>query len=126
MAALKPIIVGLAAVTLLCAANAHAEGPAALTDRQLDQVTAGLAVGVTTGALAGGGVFARTDNQGLASANKQGGFAAGTATAIAPGGSAATGAAVTASGGLHTTIDGTVTGAGGSLSIGFAFVSGGK
>ena len=138
MAPIKSFVVGCAG--LLClAGTAHAAGPVALSDNELDVVTAGLTIGTSTSALAGGGPVAVANTNGFAlghttnlsnGGNVQTGIAGGTATAISPGGDAATGAASSGSVAGQTLanigVHGTVSGAGGSLSVGFTFVTGGK
>lgn len=138
MTSIKSLIAGCA-VAICVAGSAAQAAPVALPDSELDMVTAGLAIGVTTAALAGGGSIALTDTNGFAlghtaglprGGNEQTGVAGGTATAISPGGDAATGAASSGSVTGHTLanigVHGTVSGAGGSLSVGFTFVTGGN
>lgn len=139
MAASKPLTIALTLAALVIASTDSLAGtPITLSERQLDQVTAGLGLGVTTVALAGGGSLALTDTQANAIGNTtalpdggfmQSGVAGGTAAADSPGGSAATGAGsvgtVNGNTVLATGIHGTVGGAGASLSLGFTFVTGG-
>jgi hypothetical protein len=139
MALLKGLTAGVAGAALLClSATAYAHGPIALTDSQLDRVTAGFGFGVSTAALAGGGNLALTQTDGGVYGTTQslsnGGFtqtgvAGGTASAVAPGGSYATGVDTTGSVAgstlVNSGIHGTVVGSGGSISVGFTYVSGG-
>ncbi|MGH6981407.1 MAG: hypothetical protein ACREFC_09395 [Stellaceae bacterium] len=126
------------AAICLSSGIAQAAGPVILLDNQLDSITAGLTIGVATAAFAGGGPVSVTATNGFASGhttklpnggNEQTGVAGGTATAISPGGDASTGAASSGSVTGHTLanigVHGTVSGAGGSLSVGFTFVTGG-
>jgi hypothetical protein len=139
MAASKPFMIGLATATLLCAsATAFAGTPMMLADRQLDQVTAGLALGLGLGAIASGGPIAITETDGGATGTTtslpgggsiETGATGGSAAAVSPGGSVATGAV---SGGivdgntvLSTGFHGTVSGAGAQISASYSFVTGG-
>ena len=131
-------VIGAAAL-LFVSATAMAAPPAVLTDRQLDQVTAGLSVNEGSAAAAAGSTVALTETYGgsIGTTNSlpgggyvENGVAGGTAAADAPGGSAATAAnssgSVNGNTLLSTGIHGTVAGAGASVSVGFTFVTDGS
>lgn len=128
-----------AAALVLASAAALAAPPTVLTDRQLDQVTAGLSVNEGSAAAAAGPSVALTETNGGSIGTTtplpgggyvENGVAGGTAAADAPGGSAATAAnssgSVNGNTLLTTGIHGTVGGAGASVSVGFTFVTGGS
>jgi hypothetical protein len=125
------ILVGVATQT------AQAD-PRALTPAEMDRVTAGLQLGLATGAVASGGSFALTEVNGGGTGSQaalpgggiaQSGVIGGTASAVGTGGANHTGVATSgAVNGLalvDRTVSGTVSGPGGQASLGFTYVSGG-
>ncbi len=111
--------------------------PRLLTQAEMDRVTAGLQLGLATGAAATGGSFALTEVNGGGTGSQselpgggtaQSGVIGGTASAVGTGAAStgvATSGAVNGIALVNRTVSGTVTGPGGQASLGFTYVSGG-
>jgi len=127
---------GLVTASPIAAPAAQAD-PRVLTASEMDRVTAGLALGLASGALASGGSVAISEvNGGGASSQSdlpgggtaESGAIGGTASAVGSGANATGVATAGAVGGLalvNRTVGGTIGAPGGQASLGFTYVSGG-
>jgi hypothetical protein len=112
-------------------------GPRTLTAAEMDRVTAGLELGLASGALASGGSIALTEVNGGGGGSQidlpgggtaQSGAIGGTASAVGSGinnTGVATAGAVNGAALVNRTFAGTIGAPGGQASLGFTYVSGG-
>lgn len=129
-------VLGFALASIIAGPAAKAD-PRILTPSEMDRITAGLELGLATGAIAsggsvgiaevaGGGAGSQTDLPGGGTA--QSGVIGGTASAVGSGinnTGVATAGAVNGIALVNRTVGGTVGAPGGQASLGFTYVSGG-